>query len=169
MTERERMHEPLIYDEVEVFGPGEGPQEQPQADILGTPAELLDMLVSRFEDTLISQEREMSALRSALQEAQEIAALDRSELETAQQVCRILERDKARLAAELEELRGRLGDEQQILRDRQELEELRQQVVTLKKRRRLALELDELRHQVAALSSSSDRMLEQLLGGQNYG
>jgi chromosome segregation ATPase len=168
MTEREYVEPPLVYTEVEVFGPDEDPRDAQQADYLASSAELLDMLVSRFEDSLVNQEREMSALRRSLEEAQESAAADRAELETVQQVCRILERENARMGAEVEELRRQLGDVEALRRQVAEAEELREQVATLKKRRRIAQELDELRKQVSELSFSSDRVLEQLLGQQSY-
>ncbi|HWQ13632.1 MAG TPA: hypothetical protein VNL77_12570 [Roseiflexaceae bacterium] len=158
MTEREPVDSPLVYADVEIIGPDEGQGEPQEADYLASSAELLDMLVSRFEDSLINQEREISALRRSLEEAQESAAADRAELETVQQVCRILERENTRLGAEVEELRRQVA----------EVEGLRQQVATLKKRRRIAQEVDELRRQVAELSFSSDRMLEQLLRQQSY-
>jgi DNA repair ATPase RecN len=185
MTQREPFEREPIYGEVEIvdaqeagaayFGPVEIVEADAEPGAYGGPAgmsaetaELLDMLVSRFEESLIGQEREIGALQRSLEEAQASAAADRAELETVQHVCRILERENQRLTAEVELLRGQVGELEALRGQAAEAEELRQQVAALRKRRRIALEVEELRRQVAELSSSSDRMLEQMLRQQLY-
>jgi DNA repair ATPase RecN len=161
------MAEPM-FGEVEIVGQDAESDRQTQGELFGDAADLLDMLVARFEDSLIGREREISALQRSLDETQEGAAADRAELETVQHVCRILERENQRLAQEVETLRGQVTEIETLREQVAELETLREQVATLRKRRRLAMELDELRRQVAELSSSSDRVLEQLLRQQLY-
>lgn len=171
MTERERAAEPtVIYTDVEVIEPHDAQvtAHQPQAISIET-AELLDMLVSRFEESILSREGQIDMLHRTLQDVQETAAADRDELENSRHVMRILERENVRLKAELEDLRRVAAEADSMRGQLAELDDLRQQVAQLKKRRRLAQEIDELRKTVSELSFSSDRVLEQLLRQQSYG
>jgi hypothetical protein len=89
-------------------------------------AELIDMLVSRFEQSLLEKEYELAALRSQVEDAQygregEIVLLRgrldeaerfgeeaRRELDAVNMVCRMLERENRRLTSEVSELRAAL-------------------------------------------------------------
>jgi uncharacterized protein YhaN len=178
----ERTQEPdIVYGEIIDAATGEAvnplevtileqedEEDHGQPDIgLGGANDLLEMLVARFEDSLVGREREIDALRRSLEEAQELAALHESELETTTQVLRIMERDNNRMKAQLEELHSQLGDIDALRAAAAEAEELRAQVVQLKKRRRLANEIDELRKQISELVSS-EKLLEQMLRQQFY-
>jgi len=158
----------MIYAEVEVLDPSDDVGRDEPTGLHPHTAELLEMLVTRFEDSLLAREDQISALEDSLHEAQTEAQNDRDELLTTQQVLRILERENARLSAEVEILRAEAAAAATLRLEVAELEALRQQVAQLKKRRRLAMELDALRQQVSELSFSSDRMLEQMLRQQNY-
>jgi chromosome segregation ATPase len=171
MTERERATEhTVIYTDVEVFGPDDDAAVTPhqQHGMSIQTAELLDMLVSRFEDSILSRESQIDSLHRTLQDVQDSANMDREELENSRHIMRILERENTRLKAEAEELRRIAAEADGMRGQLAELEELRQQVAQLKKRRRLAQEIDELRKTVSELSFSSDRVLEQLLRQQSY-
>jgi chromosome segregation ATPase len=180
-TAWERVQEPeLVYGEIVDDDPAsvmidlsgleaseeEGFYEQPGQ--LGDASELLNMLVSRFEESLVGREREIDALRRSLEEAQDLAAGERAELETTTQVCRILERENNRLKTEVEELQAQAAEVEALREQAAEAESLREQVAQLKKRRRLANEIDELRKQISELTSA-ERLLEQMLRQQLYG
>lgn len=136
----------VVIDHVEILDPEETPEEI-------TPQELLALLVAHFEESLIRKEHELIALRRSLEDAERAAAevqhALQQELETANQVSRILERENQRLNAEIEALRSQT-DSQRTRNDpfwrTQELE---------RENRRLLAEIDAFRRQ-APRSSSFD-------------
>ncbi|MDW8212504.1 MAG: hypothetical protein RMJ55_03025 [Roseiflexaceae bacterium] len=110
------------------------------------------------------KEHELIALRRSLEDAERTAAEEQhalqQELETANQVGRILERENQRLTAEIETLRRQI----EAQRDQQDAT-LRIQELELENQRLLA-EIDELRRQTSPSSSAvetDDTLLETLL------
>jgi hypothetical protein len=80
-----------------------GPQVAP--DI----AALLERMADLYRELLRNKEQEIAALRQALDTAELSGANERRELETLGRLAAIMERENARLAAELEEARRQLG------------------------------------------------------------
>jgi DNA repair exonuclease SbcCD ATPase subunit len=135
----------VLIDHVEILDPEETPAEV-------TPQDLLALLVAHFEDSLIRKEHELIALRRSLEDAErnaaEIQHTLQQELETANQVSRILERENQRLTAEIEALRDqteRQHNHQDTTWRIQELE---------RENRRLIAEIEALRRQASLPSSS---------------
>ncbi len=90
------------------------------------PSEIIDLLVNRFEQSLIEKEYELAALRrqaddaqydregeivllrGRLEDAERSAEEARRELDAVNMVCRMLERENRRLTGEVEQLRQQL-------------------------------------------------------------
>jgi septal ring factor EnvC (AmiA/AmiB activator) len=147
----------VLIDNVEILDPEPTPEEV-------ASHELLALLVAHFEESLIRKEHELIALRRSLEDAERDAAevqhALQQELETANQVSRILERENQRLAAEIEALRRQIDESQYHQNGAagriQELE---------RENRRLIAEIDELRRQASPSSpaETDDTLLETLL------
>ncbi len=133
--------------------------ETDQAPEDTTPGELLALLVAHFEEALIRKEHELIALHRTLEDIERSAAdmqhTLQQELETANQINRILERENHRLTAEVEALRSQVEtqpDLYDISRRFQELE---------RENQRLIAEIEVLRRQ--SLDTSRTRADELLL------
>lgn len=147
----------VLIDNVEILDPEETPEEV-------TPQELLALLVAHFEESLIRKEHELIALRRSLEDAERTAAevqhALQQELETANQVSRILERENQRLTAEIEALRRQIEAQHDQHNPTQRIHELELE------NRRLTAEIDRLRRQTPPPSSTTetdDTLLETLL------
>jgi hypothetical protein len=70
---------------------------------------LLERIADLYRELLRNKEQEIAALRQALDTAELSAANERRELETLGRLAAIMERENARLAAELEEARRQAG------------------------------------------------------------
>lgn len=147
----------VLIDNVEILDPEETPEEV-------TPQELLALLVAHFEESLIRKEHELIALRRSLEDAERTAAevqhALQQELETANQVSRILERENQRLTAEIEALRRQVEAQHDQHNSLQRIHELELE------NRRLTAEIDRLRRQTPPPSSAietDDTLLETLL------
>lgn len=136
----------VVIDHVEILDPEETPEEI-------TPQELLALLVAHFEESLIRKEHELIALRRSLEDAERAAAevqhALQQELETANQVSRILERENQRLNAEIEALRSQTESQRTRHDTFWRMQELEHE------NHRLLAEIEALRRQ-APRSSSSD-------------
>jgi hypothetical protein len=87
--------------EAEVIEPG----QQVPPDI----GALLERMADLYRELLRNKEQEIAALRQALDTAELSAANERRELETLGRLAAIMERENARLTAELEDARRQLG------------------------------------------------------------
>lgn len=151
----------VLIDNVEILDPEETPE--------GISAqELLALLVAHFEESLIRKEHELIALRRSLEDverhAAEIQHTLQQELQTANQVSRILERENQRLTAEIEALR----DQTERQRNQQDTS-WRIQELELENRR-LNAEIDALRRQAALPSlSGAGGALERAAPAQDAG
>ncbi|MFQ3632243.1 hypothetical protein [Roseiflexus sp.] len=151
----------VLIDNVEILDPEETPEGV-------SPQELLALLVAHFEESLIRKEHELIALRRSLEDAErhaaEIQHTLQQELQTADQVSRILERENQRLTAEIEALR----DQTEGQRNQQDTS-WRIQELELENRR-LNAEIDALRRQAALPSlSGAGGALEHAAPAQDTG
>ncbi len=151
----------VLIDTVEILDPEEDPEGV-------TPQELLALLVAHFEESLIRKEHELIALRRSLEDAErhaaEIQHTLQQELQTANQVSRILERENQRLTAEIEALRDQTERQR-----RQQDTSWRMQELELENRR-LSAEIDALRRQASLpLLSDTDGALESTAPAQSTG
>jgi cell division protein FtsB len=131
-----------------------------------TPGELLALLVAHFEESLIRKEHELIALRRTLEDT-ERSAVDiqhalQQELETVNQVNRILERENHRLTAEIEALRSQIETQSgmhDMARRYQDLE---------RENQRLIAEIEALRRQSldASQTRADELLLETLLAAE---
>lgn len=135
----------VLIDHVDILDPEATAEEV-------TPQDLLALLVAHFEESLIRKEHELIALRRSLEDVERNAAERQhalqQELETANQVNRILERENKRLMAEIEARRDhtvRQLDQQETAWRIQELE---------RENRRLMDKIEALRRQTSLPHSS---------------
>jgi cell division protein FtsB len=148
----------VLIGDVEVIDPE---TDQSPEDV--TPGELLALLVAHFEESLIRKEHELIALRRTLEDT-ERSAVDiqhalQQELETVNQVNRILERENHRLTAEIEALRSQIETQpgmHDMARRYQDLE---------RENQRLIAEIEALRRQSsdASQTHADELLLETLL------
>jgi chromosome segregation ATPase len=123
--------------------------------------ELLDVLVARFEGSLLQQQNEMVRLRQQMVETETLATSDRQEMETMQRVAAVLERESRLLHEELNELRGELEQTKKLATSQQaELTDLRERCARLHDENSM---LRQTLTKHAGRHTSTDQMLHALL------
>lgn len=152
----------VLIGDVEVIDSSE--TDQSPEDM--TPGELLALLVAHFEEALIRKEHELIALRRTLEDTERSAAdiqhTLQQELETANQINRILERENHRLTAEVEALRSQIETQPDLYDMSRRCQELERE------NQRLIAEIEALRRQSSDTSRTraDELLLETLLAAE---
>jgi hypothetical protein len=82
---------------------------EPEPQVPPDIAAMLERMAELYQELLRNKEQEIAALRRALDMSEIAAASERRELETMNQLTKMMERENQRLTSELEEARRQLG------------------------------------------------------------